>query len=257
MRAAGTGVSWCVFGTMLALALPVGSHVAQARTVRHAEYRDHGSMHFVHYVSPARRHFAWRGAVQCVTFARSATGVELTGNAVNWWGEAKDSYARGNVPEPNAILSFRASGRMRLGHVAVVSEIINSREIDVDHAHWAGGGISRRVSVIDVSPSNDWTAVRVSIGHGGTYGSIYPTNGFIYDRAPGTTAPTAKVLPVAAPLPDINPPPHDWRAPAELRGRPGPKPTDEEVAEMPAGGRLDVNLRVFGLNLDAPIRSLR
>ena len=45
------------------------------------------------------------------------------------------------------------------------------------------GGVSRGISVVDVSPNNDWTAVRVGLGNSGDYGSVYPTNGFIYDRA--------------------------------------------------------------------------
>ena len=38
------------------------------------------------------------------------------------------------------------------------------------------------MSVIDVSPDNSWTQVRVSLGGEGKYGSVYPTYGFIYDR---------------------------------------------------------------------------
>jgi hypothetical protein len=38
------------------------------------------------------------------------------------------------------------------------------------------------MSVIDVSANNDWSAVRVGLGQSGSYGSVYPTYGFIYDR---------------------------------------------------------------------------
>jgi len=125
------------------------------------------------------------GGLQCVTFARAASGIELKGNAVNWWDAAAGVYARGSAPEVGAVLNFRANGRMRLGHVAVVQQIVSSREIEIDHANWAWAGkgnISRGVAVIDVSDRNDWTAVRVSLGHGEEYGSIYGTYGFIYDR---------------------------------------------------------------------------
>ncbi len=108
----------------------------------------------------------------------------LGGNAANWWQEAGGLYARGSAPEVGAILSFRGSGRIRLGHVAVVSKVVNSREIDVDHSHWASRGVARGVSVIDVSPGNDWTAVRVALRGSASYGSVYATHGFIYDRAP-------------------------------------------------------------------------
>ena len=92
------------------------------------------------------------------------------------------TYARGRVPEPGSVLAFRANGRMRLGHVAVVTTVVNNREIEIDHANWAGRGVARSVPVVDVSENNDWTAVRVGMGRSDAFGSIYPTYGFIYDR---------------------------------------------------------------------------
>jgi hypothetical protein len=82
---------------------------------------------------------------------------------------------------------------MRLGHVAVVAAVLSKREIEIDHANWWGpgaskGGISHNISVVDVSPNNDWTAVRVGLGHTGEYGSIYATYGFIYPRHDDGTA---------------------------------------------------------------------
>jgi len=125
------------------------------------------------------------GGLQCVPFARAASGIELKGNAADWWYAAAGVYDRGSRPEPGSVLNFRSIGRMRLGHVAVVSAVINSRQIEVDHANWAGsyGGVSRGVAVVDVSPNNDWSEVRVAMGHSGELGSgVYPTYGFIYDR---------------------------------------------------------------------------
>ena len=96
------------------------------------------------------------------------------------------SIQRGGVPEAGSVLTFRANGRMRLGHVAVVSQVINPREIEIDHANWWGpgmrGGVARNIPVVDVSEANDWTAVRVGLGQSGEFGSVYPTYGFIYDR---------------------------------------------------------------------------
>jgi surface antigen len=127
------------------------------------------------------------GGISCVPFARIASGIELKGNAANWWDAAAGVYARGQQPEGGSVLNFRATGGMRLGHVAVVTRVVNSREIEIDHANWWGpgaskGGVSRGVSVVDVSENNDWSAVRVGLGHTGGYGSVYPTYGFIYDR---------------------------------------------------------------------------
>ncbi|MFC7609235.1 CHAP domain-containing protein [Teichococcus aestuarii] len=108
------------------------------------------------------------------------------------WASAAGVYARGNRPERGSVLSFRASGGMRLGHVAVVSRVIGPREVLIDHANWEGPGlrkgtVQRGVSVIDVSDRNDWTAVRVQVGRSDdAYGRVYATNGFIHNRASGT-----------------------------------------------------------------------
>ena len=125
--------------------------------------------------------------ISCVPYARSVTGINVSGNAGSWWANAAGLYERGNRPEPGSIMNFRATGRMRLGHVAVVARVIDSRTVEIDHANWAGpgatkGGVSRGIPVIDVSEYNDWSAVRVGLGHSGDYGSVYPTYGFIYDR---------------------------------------------------------------------------
>ncbi|MDR3524499.1 MAG: CHAP domain-containing protein [Acetobacteraceae bacterium] len=125
--------------------------------------------------------------LQCVPFARAASGIEIKGNAANWWDSASGVYARGQAPEAGSVLNFRSTRGMRLGHVAVVTAVISTREVEIDHANWAGpgaskGGVSRGMSVIDVSPDNSWTQVRVSLGGEGKYGSVYPTYGFIYDR---------------------------------------------------------------------------
>lgn len=143
--------------------------------------------------STARKNVAssaryYRGPVlQCVTFARDASGVHLSGNAHAWWYNAAGQFDRGQRPEVGAVLNFRSSGGMRLGHVSVVSRVLSSREVLVDDANWAGPGqrkgmVRRGASVIDVSANNDWTMVRVANGIG-SWGREYPTYGFIYPRA--------------------------------------------------------------------------
>jgi surface antigen len=83
---------------------------------------------------------------------------------------------------------------MRLGHVAVVKKVVDARTVIVDHANWrgpgsSGGNVYKEIPVIDVSAHNDWSEVRVGLGHSGEFGSsVYPTNGFIYARPDnGTT----------------------------------------------------------------------
>lgn len=177
------------------------------------------------HVAPRRAMQAWHG-ISCVPFARADSGIDIAGNAYQWWHNAAGVYARGQAPVPGSVLAFRANTRMRLGHVAVVSRVINRREIEVDQANWGPGGrITRGVPVIDVSDNNDWTAVRVSIGDG-RFGSVYPTHGFIYDRADTGTLMASRRA--ASPLPAVNPAPSDLR-PLHARFRevaalPGPLP---------------------------------
>jgi surface antigen len=151
--------------------------------------------------------------ISCVPYARSVTGITLAGNAWQWWDHASGAYARGGVPEPGSVLAFRANGRMRLGHVAVVTRVVNNREIEIDHANWAGRGVARGVPVVDVSENNDWTAVRVGLGSATSFGSIYPTYGFIYDRPDSGVMLTAITTPVVQPA--LNPPPRDLRPASE------------------------------------------
>jgi surface antigen len=125
--------------------------------------------------------------LQCVTFARDASGIHLSGNAHAWWYNAAGRFARGQRPEPGAVLNFKASGGMRMGHVSVVRQVVSAREVLIDDANWAVPGqrkgmVRRGASVVDVSPANDWTEVRVANGIG-SWGRVYPTYGFIYPRA--------------------------------------------------------------------------
>jgi surface antigen len=154
------------------------------------------------------------GWMECVPYAREVSGIELTGDAYLWWNEAAGRYQRGQMPEPGSVLNFRNNGRMRLGHVAVVTEVVNRREILVTQANWGGpgfvrGGVSAGISVVDVSPNNDWTAVRMALGHSPEYGSVYPTYGFIY----GHNAPTTLMADAGSPAPQLS----LDRAPADLR----------------------------------------
>ncbi|MDI2090852.1 CHAP domain-containing protein [Commensalibacter oyaizuii] len=175
------------------------THHGQKKSVSHAKKASHGAAaHKVsfktsshaskkqrnHYKTKRLRYAHRSGGgrvIQCVAFARSATEVQLRGNAGTWWNKAEGIYSRGNTPKPNSVLSFRSTRRMPYGHVAVVRQIVDSRTIIIDQSHWAQRGISRNTPVIDVSPNNDWTAVRVAMnGNKNAFGSIYPTHGFIY-----------------------------------------------------------------------------
>jgi surface antigen len=128
------------------------------------------------------------GGISCVPYARSVTGMAISGNGGEWWNNSAGRYARGQRPQVGSILSFPGSGGMRLGHVAVVSRIVQPRMIEIDHSNWGGPGIRRgtvmrNVRVIDVSSDNSWTRVRVQVGWTSeNFGREYPTHGFIHNR---------------------------------------------------------------------------
>ncbi|HEX5318768.1 MAG TPA: CHAP domain-containing protein [Stellaceae bacterium] len=124
---------------------------------------------------------AWEGD-NCVTYVRSVTGIEISGNAGDWWNNAEGRYARGHKPEPGAVLVFQPHGRMWAGHVAVVRRILNDREILVDQANWMRGEVIEGMAIYDVSPGNDWTMVRVVDAPTLSWGRLNPTFGFIYQR---------------------------------------------------------------------------
>jgi hypothetical protein len=162
-----------------------GAPAARSEAVRRVAHR-----------TPAPRGEArgdW-GGISCVPYARSITGMEVSGNGRDWWYNAAGRYARGHRPERGSVLAFPASGNMRAGHVAVVSRVIHSRLIEIDHANWGGPGIRRGtvmrgVKVVDVSEDNSWTRVRVQVGWTAeNFGREYPTYGFIHNRPAGAYA---------------------------------------------------------------------
>lgn len=121
--------------------------------------------------------------LQCVPYARLISGINLHGDAYTWWSGAEGIYQRGNVPAPGAVLVLRQTNRLRSGHVAVVRAVVDRRQILVDHANWLSGEVTSAQSVFDVSPANDWTMPRFYNEQAGTYGSVYPAYGFIYNAA--------------------------------------------------------------------------
>lgn len=146
---------------------------------------------------------------QCAPYARTISGIAIHGNANTWWDQAAGRYARGHAPKVGAVLAFASTSRMRLGHVAMVSEVVGEREVLLTHANWSRrGGIERDVRAIDISPNGDWSMVKVWYGPQGDLGSSsYPTSGFIYaDHAqPGAyetpvDRPARPAAPPAAPM---------------------------------------------------------
>ena len=228
-----------VYAAFISFCLPFTGPTAFAHTWRH------------HHHGASRAYAGAPRVIQCVAFAKWDAGIDLSGNARDWWGRAAGIYARGMRPETGSVLSFRPNARMPLGHVAVVSDLVDARTIRIDQSHWGSRGIARDIEVKDVSENNDWSAVRVQLGHGGGFGSIYPTHGFIYPRPDdrrGLVVASAR----PAPMPALGP------APADLRGR-----SDAigavEVAEAAAPSRpvRGLDLTLPGIGDDAPDRAFK
>lgn len=120
--------------------------------------------------------------LQCVPYARQISGIQIYGDANTWWAQAAGRYPRSSSPAAGSVLVMRGYNTDRRGHVAVVTEIVSSRVIRVDHANWLNNGeISVGVPIMDVSADNDWSEVRVWHVPGGHWGGrVYRTQGFIH-----------------------------------------------------------------------------
>lgn len=127
-------------------------------------------------------------AGECVPFARALSGIGLEGDARTWWAQAENRFARSTRPAPGAVMAFRPQAEMPLGHLAVVTAILDARTVLVAHSNWDGGLGKGRISLDqplrDISARNDWSAVRV--WHEGTRAlgpNAWALEGFIL-RAP-------------------------------------------------------------------------
>jgi hypothetical protein len=125
--------------------------------------------------------------LQCVPYARDHSGVKIFGDAYTWWDKAAGKYPRGAAPEVGAVMVLNNYAGSQRGHVAVVRNLISSREIRIDHANWLDdGSIYVNDPVVDVSEDNDWSRVRVwNIKTGGWGGKVYPVQGFINSSKDG------------------------------------------------------------------------
>ena len=116
---------------------------------------------------------------QCVPFARLISGIQIFGDARTWWRQAVGKYDVG----------FKPTQRMRLGHVAVVSQVLTDRIVQITHANWSPiegsrGKVEKDVTLVDVSPEGNWSQVKVWYDPSRDLGgSTYPTYGFIYQDA--------------------------------------------------------------------------
>ena len=141
---------------------------------------------------------------QCVPFARLVSGIQIFGDAYTWWQQAIGKYEEGFQPKTGAVLCFKPTERMRLGHVAVVSEVLTDRIVQITHANWSPiegsrGKVEKDVTLVDVSPEGNWSQVKVWYDPIRDLGNtVYPTYGFIYQKAEGAAKSAAQQMAGAA-----------------------------------------------------------
>ena len=196
---------------------PAASNGVESSAVRRIVSRQYPSLS-PRIVVPHRR-------FQCVPYARLVSGIRIYGNAHTWWRQAEGRYKRGAVPSVGSVFVMRPNKRTRLGHIAVVMQVLSSREIVVDHANWLNRErIHLGTPIVDVSPNNDWSAVRVWYTPGRRYGaSVYRGHGFIYPKGTNLFTTVAN---------------------ANVRGRPSTKAP--RVTTLPRRSVIEVIERVIG-----------
>lgn len=119
-------------------------------------------------------------AKDCVRAVRSMSDFSIQGDAWTWWQHSEGTYEHDVRPQAGSVLVFKRTGQLGRGHVSLVSNVIDSRTIEVDHTWLRSGQIRRGMTVIDVSPSNDWSEVRVWNEPTDQLGTrTYPTYGFV------------------------------------------------------------------------------
>ena len=133
------------------------------------------------------------GPWSCVPYARMRSGIALRGDAWTWWDAAAGRYERGHAPRSGSVLVLSRTSRLPQGHLAVVSRVVSAREVRVDHANWGSGTAkgreARNQPVMDVSPANDWSLVRVWLSRINDWGaSNYASLGFIHPTTLATAA---------------------------------------------------------------------
>jgi hypothetical protein len=88
---------------------------------------------------------------------------------------------------PGAVLVLRATRRLPYGHVSVVRRVLGPREILVTQANWEPGRIDQSAPILDVSPRNDWSLVRVWWHPTNRIGrSRFAAYGFILPKSPAS-----------------------------------------------------------------------
>lgn len=132
--------------------------------------------------------------LQCVPYARARSGISIYGDAGTWWAKSAGLYVRGSAPSLGSVMVLTGYAGPGRAHVAVVARMVTRREITIDHANWLDdGAIYRNDPVVDVSPDNDWSEVRIYNLRTSSWGTrTYLVQGFIGPDADGDHARVAQ-----------------------------------------------------------------
>jgi hypothetical protein len=172
-RALALGLAAAALAACASTPAPISAGPAGARTPR---------AQLPAYDGDEPRVADYGAGLQCVPFARDASGIQIYGDANTWWVRAEGRYPRSSHPAVGSVMVVRGHNDPGRGHVSVVTHIDSSRLIRVDHANWLNNGeISVGVPILDVSPNNDWSEIRVWHIPGGHWGGrVYQAQGFIH-----------------------------------------------------------------------------
>ena len=92
--------------------------------------------------------------ISCVPYAREHSDVNIHGDANTWWDKAAGHFQRSAAPSDGAVMVLTGYAGPGHAHLAVVREVVSSREIRVDHANWLNNGaIYLNDPVADISPA--------------------------------------------------------------------------------------------------------
>jgi hypothetical protein len=118
---------------------------------------------------------------QCVPYARVHTGITIYGDAYTWWDKSRGLYAHSRSPRLRSVMMLTGYAGPNRAHLAVVSSLVSSREVRIDHANWFNdGAVYLDDPVLDVSAENDWTEVRIWNIRAQSWGTrTYLVRGFI------------------------------------------------------------------------------
>jgi surface antigen len=165
---------------------------SSAKATQYNNYAPHysapnTSTHTIQQATQKQAYYYAPQPVQCVPYAREVSGINLMGNAHHWWNAADaHRYPKGKTPGAGAVLVLKNTGKLRYGHLAVVTRVLSNRDIEVTHSNWGSSHQSRKIiynamRVKDVSPNNDWSRVRFWDYPSKSFGFPYDAYGFIYN----------------------------------------------------------------------------